>query len=79
MGEYKEDKITDDDFFPRLDEDLYQKFLAHGEKYFDDAYMRRAYIQIQGVREAKKRAEIARAENERIQLESKKRHRPYFS
>jgi hypothetical protein len=67
MGEYQEQRISNDEFFPRLDEDIYIKFLELGEKYFDDAMMRHAYLQIQNVREAKARAEIARKINEEIQ------------
>ena len=67
MGHYEDQRISDDEFFPRLDEDIYQKFLALGEKYFDDAMMRHAYLQIQNVREAKARAERARKINEEIQ------------
>lgn len=73
MGEYKEQRIGDDEFFPRLDEDLYDKFLALGEKYFDDAMMRHAYIQIQNVREAKQRAIEARKLNEAIQEQNRLR------
>ncbi len=75
MGE-----ISDDEFFDALDKDLYEKFLSLGEEYFDDAMMRWAYLRIQAAREAKKRAELARAENERLHYaELKKVRHPYFS
>lgn len=67
---FHEEKISDEAFFPRLDNDLFEKFLLHGEEYFDDPMMRRAYLQIQNVREAKQRAEVARRENEAFQANS---------
>ncbi|MFO0862441.1 MAG: hypothetical protein U0516_01860 [Candidatus Saccharibacteria bacterium] len=72
-------EISDEKFFKALDKDLYEKFLSRGEEYFDDAMMRWAYLRIQAAREAKKRAELARLENTRIQSESIKLRRPYFS
>lgn len=62
-----DEKISDEDFFSRLDDDLFEKFLCLGEEYFDDPGMRHAYLQIQNTRDAKQRAEVARRENKAIQ------------
>ncbi len=69
MKQFRDDRINDDDFFPRLDEDLYDKFLSLGEDYFDDPMMRHCYLQIQYCREIKLRAIQARKINEAMQAD----------
>ncbi len=59
----------------RYHPDLYQK---HKEN-LGDPMLRQALRQIIAVRRQNARAIAARAENERIQRENKKLHRPYFS
>lgn len=68
-------RIGDDEFFVILDDDLFEKFLQHGEEYFDDPMMRRAYMQIQMVRNIMHKAEQARLHNEAIQAKYNVTHR----
>ncbi len=59
----------------RYHPDLYEKY----KNDLTDPMSRQAIRQIIAVRRLTARAEAARRENERIQRENRKLHRPYFS
>lgn len=63
------------EFAKTLDVDLLEKW---GDQ-LDDPMLRRSLQAIMDVRRSRERAHSARVENERIQRENRKIHRPYFS
>ncbi len=67
--------MNTEEFAKTLDADLLEKW---GNQ-LDDPMLRRSLQTVMDFRRSRKRADLIRAENERIWREDKKLHRPYFS